>query len=99
MTIDVEYDAYVGDKGIEIIIDVGTDISGATVRKIKYKKPVDGKTGYWTAAEKTTTSIAYVTQATDLNEAGTWELQAYVEKSTWKLHGEKKQFKVGGSIA
>ena len=98
MAITVEYDAHVGDKGIEIILDVGTDISGATVRKIKYKKPTVGTVGFWVASEKTSTSIVYVTQVDDLDDAGIWKLQAYVEKSTWKLHGKKQDFRVGGSI-
>ena len=95
---EIEYDAYVGDVGVEIILDVATNISGATLRQIKYKKPISGTLGTWSATEKTATSIVHVTQKDDLNEAGIWKLQAYVEKSTWGLHGEIENFKVGGSL-
>ena len=93
----IEYDAFKNDIGIEIELNVGTDISGATVRKIKFKRP-NGTIGVWNASEKSSTSIAYVTKDGDLNNAGIWMLQSYVEKSTWKIHGKKQRFTVGGSI-
>ena len=92
-----EYNAYKNDMGVEIVLDVGTDISGATIRKIKFKRP-NGTIGVWNATAKSSTSIAYVTKEGDLNNAGIWKLQAYVEKATWKLHGKRQEFKVGGSI-
>ena len=93
----VEYDAYKNDIGIEIELNVATDISGATIRKIKFKRP-NGTIGVWDASAKSSTSIAYVTKGGDLNNAGIWTLQAYIEKATWKLHGNKREFRVGGSI-
>lgn len=93
----IEYDAYKDDIGIEIELNVATDISGATVRKIKFKRP-NGTYGVWDASAKSPTSIAYVTKKGDLNNAGIWTLQAYVEKATWKIHGKRQEFKVGGSI-
>ena len=92
-----EYNAYKNDMGVEIVLDVGTDISGATIRKIKFKRP-NGTIGVWNATAKSSTSIAYVTKEGDLNNAGIWTLQAYIEKATWKLHGNKREFRVGGSI-
>ena len=97
MAVNVEYDAYKDDIGVEIVLDVGTDISSATVRKIKFRRP-NRTFGVWDASEKSSTSIAYVTQDGDLNDAGIWILQAYVEKATWKLHGKEQGFGVGGSI-
>lgn len=82
---------YVGVVGYKIILNVVIDISGASVRKISYRKP-DGTTGQWTAAEESTTSISYTTTAiTDLDQAGIWSLQSYVVK-TWKIPG--KQYKL-----
>ena len=92
-----EYDAYVGDVGIEIVLDVGADISGASALKIKYTRP-NGDANDWDAGEKTATSLCYVTKAGDLNNAGIWKLQAYAETAGWKLHGKVVEFHVGGIL-
>ena len=79
---------YVGDIGTEIILDALTDISSQTVLQIKYKKP-DKTTGFWPASVQDTTKAKYVTAEGDLDQAGTWQLQIYVELSGgWKGHGE-----------
>ena len=78
---------YVGDKGTEIILECGSDISAATVRKIKAKKP-DGTTVDWTAVASGTTAVKYTTLTGDLSMAGNWQLQAYVETPTWRGLGE-----------
>jgi hypothetical protein len=79
---------FIGDTGIEIILDVGTNIAASSSRKIKYRKP-SGDSGSWTAIQKTSTSIAYTTTATtDLNEVGRWLLQAYVVTPSWTLSGK-----------
>ena len=78
---------FVGDIGKKIILTVGVDISAATTRRIIYRKP-NGKTGYFTASQETTTSISYTTTAvTDIDEAGGWQFQAYVVTSTWTQYG------------
>ena len=79
---------FTGAIGQVIVLDVGVNISAATTKRIKYEKP-DGTTGYWTAAEESSTSISYTTTAaSDLNIKGTWKLQAYVVTSSWAKHGE-----------
>lgn len=78
---------YVGDKGTEIILDCGADISTATIRKIKAKKP-DGSTVDWTATASGTTAVKYTTLTGDLSMAGNWQLQAYVETPAWSGLGE-----------
>lgn len=92
-----EYDAYVGDVGVEIVLDVETDISEATVMKIKYKKP-SGNQGFWNAEKKDATKIFYVTGPGELDDAGIWDMQAYVESPGWKLHGKVDKFRVGGTL-
>ena len=87
--------AHKGDIGTVIKIDVGENISSATVRKIKYKKPATGTIGEWTAAASGTTAIAYTTTAAaDLNEIGTWQLQGYIEMPAWKGHTTKPLMEV-----
>lgn len=93
-----EYNAYVGDVGVEIVLDVETDISAATVMKIKYKK-TNGDRSFWTAQKKDATKIFYVTGPGDLDDAGIWDMQAYVESPGWKLHGKVDKFYIGGILA
>ena len=78
--------------GVKIYVDVESDISTQTVLEINYKKP-SGASGTWTATLGTTqvivkgttleanTYIYYVTQAGDIDEAGDWNVQSYVELS------------------
>jgi len=93
-----EFDAYVGDVGVEIVLDVGTDISKATVMIIKYKKPSGGR-GFWDAEKKDATKIFYIPGPGELDDAGIWDMQAYVESPGWKLHGKVDKFRVGGTLA
>jgi hypothetical protein len=69
--------AYINTGLITVELDTGLDLSSATVSKILYKKP-DGKRGEWTATvdEK---MLTYEPSNTDINQAGTWQFQAYVE--------------------
>lgn len=76
-----------GSVGLEIPLDVGTTITGATTLQIKYRKP-DGTSGAWTATEKTSTSISYTTVSGDLDFTGDIKLQAYVVTATWTLYGD-----------
>jgi len=78
---------FVGDTGTKIILNVGLDISAATLRQIKYLSP-DSTVGAWTAAQETTTSISIVTTADTLDARGRWQLQVYIETPTWQRHGE-----------
>ena len=78
---------YVGDIGTEIILDCGSDVSSATVRKIKAKKP-DGTTVDWAAVASGANAIKYTTLTGDLSMAGNWLLQAYIETPAWTGLGE-----------
>lgn len=77
---------YLGDIGTKIILNCGADISAATKREIKVRRP-SGIRGTWTAIQETTTSISYITQAGDIDELGQWRIQSYVETPAWKLYG------------
>jgi hypothetical protein len=70
---------YLNQDSLRIILVTEVDITGATVRQIKYKKP-SGTTGNWTATEldPTAGSIYYDLTGTELDESGTWKLWAYV---------------------
>ena len=90
-------DVFVGDVGTVISLDCGTSVTTATVRKIVVKKP-NGVRVQWTAAVDTETSIKYVVQAGDLDVAGDWQLQAYVEFPAWKGRGSVATLKVINTI-
>lgn len=64
------------DIGVVIQLDTGETVTGASAVAIKYRKP-SGTTGTWTGTASTQ-YIQYTTQAGDIDEAGTWVLQAYV---------------------
>ena len=78
---------YVGDAGTELVMNLGTDISDATVTKIKYKKP-NGDIGEWVATiASNLQSISYSTESNDLDVSGEWSLQSYVVTPSWTGHG------------
>ena len=91
--------AQVGDIGTIIRYTSETDLSDASILKLKYKKP-DGTSGEWEADVYETYSAQYeTTLATDLDKAGDWKLQIYMETTDWKGHSEIKTFGVLPNVA
>jgi len=78
---------YVGEIGTVITVDCGCDISGATVKSLKVRKP-DGTEVSWTATIYNSNYLRYTTISGDLNLAGTYYIQAYVTFSGWTGRGE-----------
>ena len=78
---------YKNDIGTELILDCGVTISTATVMKVRARNP-NGALKEWVATLNNSTSIKYVLLAGDIDVAGTWQLQAYVELPGWKGRGE-----------
>lgn len=68
--------AYLGDVGTPIELETGASLVGATGLAIVVMRP-DSTSVTWTATA-TGTSVRYVTQANDLNQAGQWTMQARV---------------------
>ena len=93
-----EQKLYVGAEGVKLVLDVCVDISQSELRHIRYKKPVQGISGYWEAEKETDTSISYVFQTGDIDAAGWWEFQSYVETPDWKIPGDKVRQLVEGPI-
>lgn len=72
------------------------DISAATAKFLNLYKPSGGsvaKTASFTNSG-TDGQMQYITVANDLNEVGTWRLQAYLELASWKGHSDIVQFEV-----
>jgi hypothetical protein len=85
---------YEGDEGLEIRLDTGQSLAGATAMKIKVKKP-DQSTVEWTATQHDSTTIKYTTGSGDLATSGDYVLQAYVEWGADSKHtGESVVLKV-----
>jgi hypothetical protein len=88
---------YMNSVGYAIVLNVDKDVADSTVRRIIYKKP-SGATGYWPAMLHGLIEIYYLIQKNDLDEAGKWELQAYVETPGWSLYGETAYLDVEANI-
>jgi len=83
---------YLNDIGTLIRVDVGSDITGATVHQIKYIKP-DGSTGNWDA-NVSTQYLQHTTVEDDLDQIGEWIVQALVTTVSGTWHGEITRFDV-----
>ena len=70
---------YNGQSSLRIKLTTGVDITGATTKQIKYKKP-GGTTGAWdTTVESATTGVIYYDiQDGDIDESGYWTFWAYI---------------------
>lgn len=84
--------SYVGDEGTLILIDMGEDISAASVTEINVRKRGGDVT--WTASIYNSNYLSYTIQTDDLDEAGTYYLQPYLEFTDWKGKGETVSFEV-----
>lgn len=94
-------DMHVGDIGtvIEVTLYDGgsvVDISSATVKQFMLEKP-DGTTVTKSASfttDGTDGKLRYTTIANDLDTAGDWQLQVYVEMTAGKWNSDVGAFTV-----
>jgi len=90
---------YQNDVGTEILVDVGSDVSQATVRRFYVKKP-SGEQVTWTASlgavgvDGEIRTLRYITIENDWNEVGFYTLQAYVEMPGGKWRGDSAKFEI-----
>ena len=89
---------FVGDVGTVIRLDTDETISTATVLRIYYKKPRNNGTGFWAGSLYSTDTVEYTTVEDDIDTAGTWELQAYVEMPDWLGRGTVVEMEVKPTI-
>ena len=83
---------FLNDIGTLIRVDVGSDVSLATVHWIKYIKP-DGTTGHWDATVSTQ-YLQYVSTDGDLDQVGEWTVAALITTPSGTWHGEITRFEV-----
>jgi len=88
---------YKNQTALKIVATVGQNITGATIKQIKYKKP-DGTIGAFTAVSSNDSRgvLEYtVSSADDIDQAGMWKLWGYVTFSDGKsAPGEAYQVRV-----
>jgi len=89
---------YVGDIGVEIVYDCLEDISAATVLRLNYRKP-GGGTGFWAGVADGTQALKFTTAAvTDLDRAGLWRIQPYIEIPGFAGFADAKMFRVAQRV-
>lgn len=82
-----------GDIGVELRVDTGIDLSGATVTIIRVKKP-NKQSVDWTPSVSGTV-LVYTTVAGDLDQKGVYNIISYVEfGSTSKHSGEVAEWEI-----
>jgi hypothetical protein len=77
-----------------LTLETGIDISSASVRQIKYKKP-NGTTGSWNADLVGTTKMSYQFSNETLDTPGNWSVQAYVVIGGLYAFGKAVNIEVG----
>jgi hypothetical protein len=80
--------------------DTAVDLSAATVKQIRFTKP-SGTVLTMTASfytDGTDGIITYTSVAGDLDELGTWKIQAYVEVNGGKYSSSLQSFKVNRNL-
>lgn len=90
---------YVGEAGVDIVVETNYDISQASTKQCKVRKP-SGQEVTWTAVTGPVdqygnyTKLQYTTASGDVDEAGYYTLQAYVVISTLQKFGDAVKFKI-----
>lgn len=72
---------------LRLKLDTGISLTDATVKKILWKNPVNGK-GSWNVITVEGTSLVYDVTVDDITIPGNWELQSYVEIGGKKGYGD-----------
>jgi hypothetical protein len=88
-------DIYAGDIGTVILLNTGVDVSAATVKKMRVRKP-SGTVVEWTATTPPGQNnyLTYTTIAGDIDQAGVWSIQAQVTMASWSGVGNVAAFVV-----
>ena len=88
---------YQGDVGLEILVDCGRDLTGATSPTLRVRLP-SGAARVWPTAVagsgQDAAKLRYVTRPGDLAEAGVYKLQAVLTLGDWSGSGRTASFTV-----
>lgn len=87
----------IGDEGTIILIDMGEDLSGASLVSVKYFKPDRKTIGTLEGSVDSTTKIKAITTAAFLDMEGDYILVPYAEDlGGWTGHGDPVKMHVYG---
>jgi len=78
---------YTGATGVEIVVDMGEDMTGATGTVLQVRMP-DGTEARWQASVSGTRSLRYVTQPGDLDQDGRYLIQPHLAIGGFSGPGE-----------
>jgi hypothetical protein len=98
MTIETAHKGSIGTKIVitcltdEAIAD-GISLASATVKKL-YARAPSGIAKEWAATVSGTNALSYTTIAGDLDESGTWAIQAYIASPLWTGRGDTVAIRV-----
>lgn len=89
---------YKNDVGIALSVATGVTLTGATTTQLKVKKP-SGATAVWPAAIDgiNPQQLNYTTTTGDLNEAGRYFIQAFIQTGGQTLFGETAEIDIYGA--
>lgn len=90
--------AHVGDIGTIIRFSTATDISAMCLLNLKFQMPDGSTTTYTASVYNTYAAQTTTTVSTQLDAAGEWLLQIYVELAAWQGHSDIKSFTVEDRI-
>jgi len=97
---------HVGDIGTAFRVtlydcDVVVDLTGITTAEITFQKPDEStvtKTASIYVGDPTLGVIEYITLANDLDQEGSWKLQAHVVIPTGEWRSDTEKFKVYANL-
>lgn len=90
--------AYIGDIGTPVQVNTFVDLTAATVKEYKIKKP-DGSIETWTAdipdgMGASDGYLVHISEAGDFDQAGKYYLQVHVETASTDHLGDTVMFEV-----
>lgn len=84
---------YVGELGKPLKLDAGENISAATAQSISVRKP-DNTLESWDALVVDSNYVQHITEAGDLDQSGTYRVQAVVTVGGIERKGNTARFTV-----
>lgn len=85
---------YQGDVGTELLVNCGSDISGADIHELVVRKP-DGTEVNWVCTIVNLKYLKYIIQVGDFDQVGQYKLQSHIRiPASGEWLGETTTFKV-----
>ncbi len=86
---------YIGAVNVVVMVSIADlDISNSTSRKFVVRKPESGEVEWDNITVVGSSVLRYITQADDLDEAGMYYLQPWIEIGGWAGYGSSVSFRI-----